>query len=96
MTMAVNADVGFLGDVRTLLPLVTPLPWVARAKPEQLYLPADFVKATRTPRTPEHTYQILRAHRDHYQPGAPQKPEGPTRNGPCPCGSGKKYKRCCG
>jgi TRAP-type C4-dicarboxylate transport system permease large subunit len=21
---------------------------------------------------------------------------GPTLNGPCPCGSGKKYKRCCG
>ena len=20
---------------------------------------------------------------------------GPSRNGPCPCGSGKKYKRCC-
>ncbi len=20
---------------------------------------------------------------------------GPARNGPCPCGSGKKYKRCC-
>jgi len=20
----------------------------------------------------------------------------PTLNGPCPCGSGKKYKRCCG
>jgi hypothetical protein len=20
----------------------------------------------------------------------------PSRNGPCPCGSGKKYKRCCG
>lgn len=22
-------------------------------------------------------------------------PAGPSRNGPCPCGSGKKYKRCC-
>lgn len=22
-------------------------------------------------------------------------PEGPARNAPCPCGSGKKYKRCC-
>ncbi|MFI3255161.1 MAG: SEC-C metal-binding domain-containing protein [Eubacteriales bacterium] len=22
--------------------------------------------------------------------------EGPSKNGPCPCGSGKKYKRCCG
>lgn len=32
---------------------------------------------------------------------APQKPTltlvgGPSRNGPCPCGSGRKYKNCCG
>ncbi|MDP2726773.1 MAG: SEC-C metal-binding domain-containing protein [Dehalococcoidia bacterium] len=24
------------------------------------------------------------------------KPIGFSRNGPCPCGSGRKYKRCCG
>jgi len=37
------------------------------------------------------------------QPGAlPQKPKGVIgkkkigRNDPCPCGSGKKYKKCCG
>jgi len=29
--------------------------------------------------------------------GAPKKTVGPPgRNAPCPCGSGKKYKRCCG
>ena len=29
---------------------------------------------------------------------APRKPAsgGPGRNDPCPCGSGKKYKKCCG
>jgi len=26
----------------------------------------------------------------------PQLPKGVTRNGPCPCGSGNKYQRCCG
>ena len=26
----------------------------------------------------------------------PLKEEKPGRNAPCPCGSGKKYKRCCG
>jgi SEC-C motif-containing protein len=26
----------------------------------------------------------------------PIKEERPGRNAPCPCGSGKKYKRCCG
>jgi SEC-C motif-containing protein len=26
----------------------------------------------------------------------PDKPSRTGRNAPCPCGSGKKYKRCCG
>jgi preprotein translocase subunit SecA len=32
------------------------------------------------------------------EPSAPQKREGKKvgRNDPCPCGSGKKYKKCCG
>ena len=25
-----------------------------------------------------------------------QADNGPGRNDPCPCGSGRKYKRCCG
>ncbi len=30
-------------------------------------------------------------------PGAPAPPAaGPGRNDPCPCGSGKKYKKCHG
>lgn len=29
-------------------------------------------------------------------PFVPAKQPEPSRNGPCPCGSGKKYKRCCG
>lgn len=28
--------------------------------------------------------------------GAPVSPPPVGRNGPCPCGSGRKYKRCCG
>ena len=27
---------------------------------------------------------------------APKKSEKVSRNSPCPCGSGKKYKQCCG
>jgi hypothetical protein len=29
------------------------------------------------------------------QPSATPKPAKPGRNSPCPCGSGKKHKRCC-
>ena len=28
--------------------------------------------------------------------GAPGRAAGPAANGPCPCGSGRKFKRCCG
>ena len=29
-------------------------------------------------------------------PGTPNHPTNTPRNAPCPCGSGTKYKRCCG
>ncbi len=29
-------------------------------------------------------------------PAIIRKPVGSSKNGPCPCGSGRKYKRCCG
>ena len=31
-----------------------------------------------------------------YQPTIAKKDSIPGRNDPCPCGSGKKYKKCCG
>jgi len=31
-----------------------------------------------------------------YQPAIAKKADKPGRNDPCPCGSGKKYKKCCG
>lgn len=36
--------------------------------------------------------------REDFQPQAPYRRDTPKigRNEPCPCGSGKKYKRCCG
>ncbi|NLI75400.1 MAG: DUF1186 domain-containing protein [Candidatus Riflebacteria bacterium] len=36
-------------------------------------------------------------HGHDHPPATPAKaPEGPGRNDPCPCGSGKKFKKCCG
>ena len=32
----------------------------------------------------------------YYKPSPMIKPPEPGRNAPCPCGSGQKYKRCCG
>jgi SEC-C motif len=36
--------------------------------------------------------ELPQIHHDRQQSAAPT----PARNAPCPCGSGKKYKRCCG
>jgi len=33
---------------------------------------------------------------DHAPAAEPAKSDKPGRNDPCPCGSGKKYKKCCG
>ncbi len=76
--------------------LFTMVPWVARAAPEELYLPRAAFKEIHTPWKPELTLGVLRAMRDHEAHRHRQAPPtGPARQGPCPCGSGKKYKRCC-
>ena len=45
-------------------------------------------------------YRYFRLHRQHAAGGYTSEPRSNTpkigRNDPCPCGSGKKYKRCCG
>jgi hypothetical protein len=95
MTLAVNHRGDFTQRVDYVKALFVMLPWAARAEPEQLYLPQDFIHTAHGPWTPEQTLAILRGWvADARTP--PPRPEGPTRNGPCPCGSGKKYKRCCG
>lgn len=46
---------------------------------------------------PEERHQNVVENRYEDAPKAPvQVSEGPGRNDPCPCGSGKKYKKCCG
>ena len=70
------------------------VPVAARAAPEDLYLPKDFIDLYRKPWQPKDTLDLLASYVEEIRSPLP-KPEGPTRSGPCPCGSGKKYKRCC-
>ena len=44
-----------------------------------------------------HVHEEGKGH-EHHEPKAPVVREGPKlgRNDPCKCGSGKKYKKCCG
>lgn len=95
MTYAANHMDNFLKRLRSVTSLFAMLPWMARAAPEDFYMPADFIKATRIPWSPQETIDLL-ATEVELRKQPIERPEGPTRSGPCPCGSGKKYKRCCG
>jgi hypothetical protein len=66
----------------------------ARATPEQLYLPRRCVEFLEPKWEPEQSLMLMEGWLEAARQPAP-RPTGPTRNGPCPCGSGKKYKRCC-
>jgi hypothetical protein len=100
LLMAANSNWSYLerspnsGNTMTWFMAMTP--WLARAAPEDLFFPRETLRALHIPWKPEVTLNVLRAMRDHMGPRRDSVPQGPTRKGPCPCGSGKKYKRCCG
>lgn len=91
-------DADFLGKLENIKQLTFALPWIADASPEQFYLPSDVLRVLHRPWTPERTIHLLAPRRDHRKTVIKEERQsaGPTRNGPCPCKSGKKYKRCCG
>lgn len=96
LSLAVGARQQFLTpDASEMLTgMAALLPWVARASPEQLYLPRDYIRSVGLRYSEKEAYDMLRAMAQHYRPRR-ARPTGPTRSGPCPCGSQKKYKRCC-
>jgi len=100
MTLATHQLGSFLHDRDRMLALLACVPWVARAEPEQLFLPRAFTGAIRVKWSPEETVGLIEPLRRHYREADESyrlsRRDIPTRQGPCPCGSGKKYKRCCG
>lgn len=61
---------------------------------------ADFRRSVIAPMILRHHEMFPNMHRPGSQGTAPlpreEKYPGTGRNAPCPCNSGKKYKRCCG
>ena len=96
--MAVSLEGDFMQYPAMLLHLYTLLPWLARAKAEDVYLPRVWVEATARPWTPERTRVMLGGllAMERWQAHKEREGKGPARKGECPCGSGKRYKRCCG
>ena len=77
------------------------LPWVARlAAPEDMYFPEEIARAFRLLplRVEMAVERLLRQQKDLFGADVTtvRKAAVPERNAPCSCGSGKKYKKCCG
>ena len=95
MALAVNANEQFLTKLDIAGHLFFFLPWLAKAAPESFFAPADFLLAVRRPWSPKLAMPLLEGYlaQERWQALEPRKE--PSKNGPCPCGSGKKHKRCC-
>jgi hypothetical protein len=73
------------------------LPWVTGATADELYVPARYMEAYGGKFDADQTRDLLDRHARYHWIGQPVRAEErPGRNQPCSCGSGKKYKRCCG
>jgi hypothetical protein len=73
------------------------LPWLARANADDLYVPDQHIEMHGNTFRSELTLQALEQYARYYKTGRPARTGArPGRNEPCTCGSGKKYKRCCG
>lgn len=84
-------------DGRSMVLGLVMLPWLATAPAPALYLPAQILDQGKSLFDPEDLAKRLEKY--HYaRAGGPavRAPSRPGRNEPCSCGSGKKYKRCCG
>jgi hypothetical protein len=95
--LAVNSPATFISSREGRVLLFASLPWLARAQPEDLYWPTDYLEAIRQKWHPEQAAGVLRDTQVANPALEPARVQAaPGRNDACPCGSGKKYKRCHG
>lgn len=76
------------------LPMIT---WAARRDPVELYLPNDWIRRLSRGQDVEIARAVIGGWLHYTHRGQPITRSAPRvgRNDPCPCGSGRKYKRCC-
>ena len=87
----VNGD---YGSVRRTLRLGAA---ISRLDAEDLYYPKAYHALWARDLNPSVVEDLLRPRRGVVKPAAPVRVAArPGRNDPCSCGSGKKYKKCCG
>jgi hypothetical protein len=93
--MDLDAVGGLETSFRTMLMAVVAS---ARQPAEAFYLPATFLHARGPEDLEEHGARLAARRRSLAVADRNVRREGPKvgRNDPCPCGSGKKFKKCCG
>ena len=97
--LARTAILSFDGDIHNehLQQLtVIALPLAARAAAEDFYYPREVVRTWFGQWTPEESLERLKRFAQGPKQEAVRAEPKPGRNDPCPCGSGKKYKKCHG
>jgi hypothetical protein len=76
--------------------LAAPACWLAKCEAHDLYPPGTWVDLLRGRWTRDQTFTLVEQARSYWGKAEPIVAEKrPGRNDPCPCGSGKKYKKCC-
>ena len=93
VALSFDADVQQVDGIN-LITLALPL--AARASAEDFYLPREYVSAWYRAWEPVETIARLKRVVAKRPKQAPVRAVSPGRNDPCPCGSGKKWKKCHG
>ena len=95
--MPLQLDSRVFGDAQAQIVLATSLPWVVSVDIHELYLPAAIQANIGRPCHPDDMLDQLDDFTAYTLRSIPaRRAATPGRNEPCSCGSGKKYKRCCG
>jgi hypothetical protein len=95
--MPLQLDSHVFSDATAQGMLAASLPWVISVDIDELYLPAEIQAKIGPPCHPDDMLDLLDDHASYsLQSASVRRQATPGRNQSCSCGSGKKYKRCCG
>lgn len=84
-----------IDDVQAMEVLAATIPWLATRPFSDWYFPAAYLELA--PAGPGADAEaILASFKRVYHPGPARAEPAPGRNDPCSCGSGRKFKKCCG
>jgi hypothetical protein len=87
----------FLGSLDAQIILSAYMPWAMTLEPEEFYAPRAQMKAIDVSWRPQLALELLAGIREYAPRPPPKRAEKkPGPNEACSCGSGKKYKKCCG